>query len=96
MDDASGRSELLLKIFLAKDIPVENIIEKLQQIKEESEKELIQYVGVENELKSHKHEIDKKNLILWITTLSYGRHGAEANIKWCEETLKILEETKDL
>ncbi|MBU3175262.1 PadR family transcriptional regulator [Clostridium estertheticum] len=91
-----GRSELLLKIFLARDIPIENIIEKLQQIKEESEKELIQYSKVENELKSNKHKIDKKNLLLWITTLSYGRYGAEANIKWCEETLKILEETKDL
>lgn len=91
-----GRSELLLKIFLARDIPIENTIEKLQQIKEENEKELFEYSRVENSLKANKDKIDKKNLVLWITTVRYGRYGAEATIKWCEETLKILEETKDL
>ena len=91
-----GRSELLLKIFWAKDIPVENIIEKLQQIKAESEKELIEYSKVEIGLKAHKDQIDKKNLMLWITTVSYGKYAAEANIKWCDETLKILADTEYL
>ena len=91
-----GRSELLLKIFWARDIPVENIIEKLQQIKDESEKELIQYSQVENALKANKDKIHKKDLVLWIITLSAGKYDAEAKIKWCEETLKILEEIKNL
>lgn len=91
-----GRSELLLKIFWSRGIPVENIIEKLQQIKEDSEKEIFEYSRVKNSLKTNNDKIDKKNLVLWISTLSYGMHGAEANIRWCEETIKSLEEIKDL
>lgn len=91
-----GRSELLLKIFWSRNIPVENIIEKFQQIKKESEKIISQYLSVENALKANKDKIHKKDLVLWIITLSAGKYDAEAKIKWCEETLKILQEIKDL
>jgi len=91
-----SRSELLLKIFWSRNIPVENIIEKFQQIKKESEKIISHYSNVENTLKANKDQIDKKDLVLWIITLSAGKYDAEAKIKWCEETLKILEEIKDL
>ncbi|SFD03386.1 PadR family transcriptional regulator [Clostridium uliginosum] len=90
------RSELLLKIFWSTNIPVENITEKFQQIKEESEKNLLQYLNIENFLKTQKEKVDKKKIVLWMATVNYGKHAAEANLKWCEETLKILEEIKDL
>jgi PadR family transcriptional regulator, regulatory protein AphA len=89
-----GRSELLLKIFWSKDVPVENIIEKIQHLKEDSEKMYFQYSKIENSLK--ESQLGKKKLVLWTITISNGKYDADAKIKWCEETLKILEEIKDL
>jgi PadR family transcriptional regulator, regulatory protein AphA len=96
VDNEPGRSELLLKIFWSGNIPVGNIIEKFEQLKVESKNEISQYSKVENLLKANHCQADKKNLILWIITLSAGKYDAEAKIKWCEETLKILGEIKDL
>jgi DNA-binding PadR family transcriptional regulator len=90
------RSELLLKIFLSANIPVENIIKKFQQIKKESEETLSRYLEFENLIKTKNENASKKILVLWLTTLNYGKHSAEAKLKWCEETLKNLEEIKDL
>lgn len=91
-----GRSELLLKIFWSKNVPVEALIEKFQQIKEVSEEMLVQYAMIKDSLMAHKNEIDKMNLVLWISTVNYGKHGSEAKIKWCEETIKSLEEIDGL
>ncbi|NMM64281.1 PadR family transcriptional regulator [Clostridium sp. P21] len=88
------RSELLLKIFWSKDIPVENIIEKIKTEKEKAEKNLQEYSKVEEILKAQEGREDKKNLLLWLTTLNYGKYDDEAKIKWCEETLKSLEKLK--
>lgn len=90
------RSELLLKIFLSRNIPVENIIANIEQVKETSEKELLQYTEIESFLNSNKDKIDKKDLVLWMITLNNGKLGEEARIKWCEETIKTLRETKYL
>ncbi|MDS0525903.1 hypothetical protein NNC19_09460 [Clostridium sp. SHJSY1] len=89
------RSELLLKIFWSENIPAANLIEKLQRIKKESEERISQYSNIENLIKTKNQEVSKKTLVLWTTTLSYGKHAEEAKIKWCEETLKNLEEIKD-
>ena len=90
------RSELLLKIFLSKDISVENIIEKIKKTKENCDKDLQKYLEIENLFNSGKIQADKKNLVLWTSTISYGRQSEEAQIKWCEETLEALETIKDL
>jgi DNA-binding PadR family transcriptional regulator len=90
------RSEFLLKIFWSKDIPIENVIEKIQKEKEDCEKNLQQYLKVEKFLKSEETQIDKKNLALWLSTLNYGRHDEESKIKWCEETVESLKAIKDL
>lgn len=91
----SIRSELLLKIFWSKDIPIENIIEKIQKEKEDAEKNLEQYLEVEKNLKSKEAEIDKKNLVLWLSTIRFGKCDEQSKIKWCEETIKSLQELKD-
>ena len=90
------RSELLLKIFLSKDIPVKYIIEKIQKEKEESEMNLQKYLELEKFFNSNEVEVDKKNLVLWISTIKFGKHGEETKIKWCEETMEALDTIKDL
>ena len=47
-------------------------------------------------LRSGKVQADKKSLVLWLTTISYGKQSEEAKIKWCDETTKSLEEIRDL
>jgi DNA-binding PadR family transcriptional regulator len=60
------------------------------------EERLSEYLNVENLIKVKNQEVSKKTLVLWTTTLSYIKHAEEAKIKWCEETLKNLEEIKDI
>jgi len=90
------RSELLLKIFLSKDIPVENIVEKIKKRKDDCERDLQKYSEIEELFNSGKIQADKKSLVLWTSTINYGRKGEEAQIKWCNETLEELEKIKDL
>lgn len=90
------RSELLLKIFMSRNIPVKDIIKNIQLTREYCEKEILQYSNIENLLNTNNKEIDKKSFVLWIITLKNGKQDAEAKIKWCEETLQLLEEIKDL
>lgn len=90
------RSELLLKIFWSKGIPVRNIIEKIQNVKQNCERDLEQYSKLEEIFTSGEIEVDKKNIVLWLSTIKYGKYGEEAQMKWCEETLEMLEEIKDI
>ena len=90
------RSELLLKIFLSKDILTRNVMEKIQKEKMDAENNFEKYSEIESFLKSNKVQIDKKNLVLWLSTIRYGKHSEESKIKWCEETLESLEEIKEL
>ncbi|MEY7998765.1 PadR family transcriptional regulator [Clostridium sp. Mt-5] len=84
------RSELLLKIFWSKNIPVQNIIEKVSRIKSECEFHLKHYREVENYLKQNREKIGDNNLSLWLITLNFGINDSEGKIKWCEDTIEIL------
>jgi PadR family transcriptional regulator, regulatory protein AphA len=90
------RSELLLKIFLSKDIPTKNIMEIMQKEKEEAKKNIQKYLEIETFLNSGNFQVEKKNLVLWLSTIRFGKHAEETKIMWCEETLENLEEIKDL
>lgn len=89
------RSELLLKVFMSRDIPVSTIINNITEIKKEFETKLMKFSDIENHLNNNK-EIDKKNLVLWLLTVKNGKELAQAEIKWCEDALKLLAEIKDL
>lgn len=84
------RSEFLLKIFLSKDIQMENIIEKISKLKEQCEEELKKYSEIEEFLKSKQTDIEKKELALYLSTVRYGKLEEEVKLKWCEETIQQL------
>ncbi|QAA33427.1 PadR family transcriptional regulator [Clostridium manihotivorum] len=86
------RSELLLKLFLSRNLPTEDIIRNMEEIKEASLKELAQYDVIEGLIMSRKDKVDEKTFTLWKITLRNGRIGEEARLKWCEETLQSLRE----
>jgi hypothetical protein len=66
--------------------------EKINKVKEKCEEELKQYSEIENILSTKLQNVDKKSTILYLSTVNYGVKMEEAQIKWCEETLKKLEE----
>lgn len=90
----SVRSELLLKLFFAGDLPIDNLTVKIQQKKERHQHELAEYTEIETMLKTQEPFRSFKQLPLWLATISYGMHDARAMLAWCDETLKMLETMK--
>ncbi len=84
------RSELLLKLFLAGDLPVSNVREKLIRHREMNVKNLETYQGIEQMLRSSEPYRSQKALPLWLATLDYGKRDARTAIEWCDETLRTL------
>lgn len=89
------RSEFLLKMFCSKDLPVENVIEKLEKLKKDCENELEEYVTIKNILVNSK-EMGKKILVLSISTVTFGIYNTESKIKWCEDTIENLKKIEAL
>lgn len=89
------RSELLLKIFMSKDIPVNFIIDNIITFKENLEKKYNEFLKIEDSLKNNK-SIDKKKLTLWLLTVKNGQEVVKAELKWCEDSLKLLKEINNL
>ncbi len=86
----SFRSELLLKMFFAGDIPISNLIEKLEN-KKDNEQKILEYHQIIEQMLKTKLK-DRKEAPLWWAILSYGRHSCNATIAWCEETIKYLQD----
>ncbi|WP_088187027.1 PadR family transcriptional regulator [Desulfosporosinus sp. FKA] len=85
-----GRNELLLKLFFSSEVPLENIIEKLEKEKVKHEKLVADYLQMEAFLKADEQVKNSKDFPLWLATLSCGRYNSEARIKWCQETIRSL------
>ncbi|AZV56570.1 PadR family transcriptional regulator [Clostridium sp. AWRP] len=96
VESIPNRSELLLKISLSGNVPTQNVIQKIENVKEECEKEFEEYSKIEDAFNTGKIKLDEKNLALWKSTVRFGKYIEEAKLKWCDETLKSLENIKDL
>jgi DNA-binding PadR family transcriptional regulator len=90
VEDSPNRSEFLLKIFLSGNIPLNNILEKIEAMKENCENDLKQYSKIKDAFKAGELKSNKKNLALWESTVTFGKYIEEAKIKWCEETLEAF------
>jgi DNA-binding PadR family transcriptional regulator len=90
------RNELLLKIFLARDIPLENVKEKVLRERKNNEKMLQTLQGIEEMLKGNEPYRSQKSLPLWLVTIDLGKRVSGAQIEWCDQTLRTLESRKEL
>lgn len=95
VENQPPRFELLLKMFFSRDIPLENVLVKLVQVKEESKKTLQEYLKTEETLKKNDEETDEKNIPFWMASIRYGIYDARARINWCDETIKNLTDIKE-
>lgn len=82
------RSEFLLKLFFASELPIEDIIRLVDEEKTKHEKLLAQFLKIEEDL--GKNQQSGKALSLWLATVNFGKYEARSTIEWCEDTVKTL------
>lgn len=85
------RFELILKVFLGQDVPQENMIEKLRSEREQHEKNLRIYQGIEEHLRTSEPEKSAPGLPFWLASLDFGKRFSAATIEWCDETIRAFE-----
>jgi DNA-binding PadR family transcriptional regulator len=88
------RLEILLKLFFGYWTETNNMIEKISLYKESAEKTLNKLLDIENHIKEEQHEHFKDKPPYMKLCLNYGKHFYNMVIRWCEETLNILEKSK--
>ena len=84
------REELLLKLFFSENVPVENLIGKIEAEKQKNKQYLEEYGRIEHFLKTDETTRNARGLPLWLATLNFGKFFRAAVIKWCDETVESL------
>ncbi len=87
--NASVRNELLLKLFFGNNTDTKDTIHHVRHRQKEIESTLVAYKTMKKELIDIHH--DSPHLKYWLITLNYGITLSEAELSWCEYTLKTLE-----
>lgn len=82
------RNELLLKLFLGRQVPLEVSRVHLGRFRTEQDALIATYRGIEGWLETE--QAGDPNLPYWLLTLSYGRLQAEALRRWSEQSLEVL------
>lgn len=84
------RSELLLKLFFGKQIPLPAAIAHVQRHKELHLQLLQRYEETERFIADQF--AGSANLPYWLITMRYGRSVTQAALAWCDETLTAMQE----
>lgn len=89
-----GRNELLLKLFFGQQTKREGLIAHVQTYQERCRTLQQKYAGIEAHLRATCES--HSELPYWLMTLNFGKCETEARLRWCEETLAMLQELGDL
>ncbi|MEV7006180.1 PadR family transcriptional regulator [Streptosporangium sp. NPDC051022] len=85
------RDGLLLRLFFGRTLGARKCRELLLEAKADAGRRLAEYDGLARTLSVE--EKGSADLPYMLTTVSAGRHGAEAVIAWVDEALALLEDT---
>lgn len=88
-ESGTFRNELLLKLFFGSQVPLAVNREQLGRYRAAQQALLETYREIEAWMKTAR--ADHPDAPFERLTLSYGRHEAEAMVRWCDESLEILE-----
>jgi Predicted transcriptional regulators len=91
-----ARSELLLKLVFAENIPIEKTIEMMQEVKERKKLELKKSLEIEASYNDTPGIKEKSFYLYWLAPLRYSIISARASIKWCDETIESLKKSQKL
>ena len=87
-EPSGHRNELLLKLFFGSQAPVAVNLEQLERYRTEQAALLETYREIEVWLRAARGALPEFPFEL--LTLTYGRHEAEALVRWCDESLAAL------
>jgi len=83
-----GRTEILLKLFFAREGPPGAAEALLAQFRERQQRLSATYGEIAERVTVDY--ADNANLPNWLITLSYGSHVSQALLQWCDEAERIL------
>ncbi len=86
------RNELLLKLFFGKNVDISENIGHLKNHSKEIEADLKTFIELRNSLNDNYK--NSPHLNYWLITLEHGIKIAKAELSWCLESLKTLEDKK--
>jgi PadR family transcriptional regulator AphA len=84
--------EVLLKINLGDQVPKEQIIKHIEELKTRNTAQLENILSIEKEMKTQLN--DSERLFFALLTLSLGKHLHRAASEWADTTIKIIEQHK--
>ncbi|MDO8953628.1 MAG: PadR family transcriptional regulator [Gammaproteobacteria bacterium] len=86
--EALVRNELLLKLFFGRNVAKLDNLQHIAHQQQRLEAELGTYSAMREEL--IKRHGNSPHLQYWLITLDYGLKSAKAELAWCKDTIKIL------
>ena len=84
--------EVLLKINFGDQIPKEQIIKHIEELKTRNAAQLENILSIEKEMKTHTNDSDR--LFFSLLTLSLGKCLHQAASEWVDTTIKLIEQHK--
>lgn len=85
------RNELLLKLFFARNAPLDRSRDHLEDYRRSQTAELLRFRGMEGDLtREHPRHPD---LPYWLMTLRFGIRQCEATIRWAEDAIRELQKS---
>ncbi len=89
------RSEFMLKLLFSGSSPKSEIIGALEKQKERQKKRLEAYLNMQESLMKETNNVSKDRAVFLYVVLRSGILAAETSIKWCDETMKYIDDNKD-
>jgi hypothetical protein len=85
-----ARSELLLKLSFGNKIPKEKIVEILEDVKARNTSKLKNYKEMEQSYIIDEKAKNDSQYIYLLASLRFGITSTEATIKWCKDTINLI------
>lgn len=86
------RDENLLKLFFGKNISTTECIQRLKNREKKLKENLLVYESIVNNLQSKS---SSPHYVFWLLAVNNGISSAKAEIKWCRDSIQILEKTNN-
>ena len=90
VEQSPARLELLLKLFFAKNIPAQHVIQQLESEMNKYKKGLVECMKAEQELIGNEKVKLDDGYPYWLATVRYGITDAQFRIRWFEETIESI------
>jgi PadR family transcriptional regulator AphA len=90
------RLELLLKLFFSQELPLENVVRKVEDERSFCDRTLKTFDEIESHIQNAHKDEGLTEATYWLITLRYGKSYYSAVREWCDETIRTLEKFKNM